>query len=559
MAAATQHQVRAIATQEIEGHNACPICGFPLMWNLDDPTPPPGHSPDRSWGFAQLALKQLPDVTMQAATAFGINTRRNAEEFHLTDGYLTRDHAMARLYLTPPIGLMSPENAFYLRKHVARSVPLHQLFHFTRVDLRALFGPNLNEFQNTRFAERLAILTRPLLVTCSQCNENYKAIAELNQLYELTYGALMGENPTHENQFYTLMFDCLADPASFTNTAGQSVHIRVNNAERQRYWQCEVWLVRSCLLFLIQQCHVLVDGNRVNSANPDFRLRMGASHMGVCDFLMSQILAPVFYERFAIDYSFVDLHRRFLMRVVKWAKDNHAAPKLPATVTQPGPPPITLHVEDASPLLLWRWVLGKGVAFLNSAPNARDEFDSPNMYWMDITAGTFRNDAQLIKNRVMNFVQDWGPVIGLALEGHLPPPAARPALQWTNQKISLYTYFHRSLGLYTDHATGVTTDYEMRRRRVVSYVVPGGAPAPPLLNLIMVHHRIKDMEEAFRAVFGLVPNIAGGMPYFKRVMYHHLRFLTIPRMECYALWIFHDPVRWTRWTQALFRLMQFLN
>lgn len=416
-AAAPEHQLRAIATQVILSHNACPVCGFPLMWNLGNGQV---DTPDRKWYYAQDALKNLPPLQIHRELAFGNRNRRNAEEFHMTDGYLTRDHAMSRIFYTPPIGLMGPESDFYQRRVLLRDAAQHQLFHFTRAQLRALFGNNLDNFRNSEFVERMSVLSRVLIVTCSPCNQNYIASAQLTSMFEAIYGGrVAGENPATENQFYTLLFDSLADPASF-RVAGQTVHITVD-AERQRYWQCEVWLVRSCLLFFAQQCNML-GGNKGLAANPEYRLRMGSSQMGVCDFLMTQILAPVFYEKYGISVHFVDLHRRFLMRLVIWAKENNAAPTNRRTVIQPpvagaggGVGPSTrLQVEDDSPLLLWRWVLGSRVVVPNGPPEARDEYNSPNRYWMDVPVLGLKTSADLIKDRVMDFVDDWGVRIGAA-------------------------------------------------------------------------------------------------------------------------------------------------
>ena len=551
-AAAPEHQLRAIATQVILSHNACPVCGFPLMWNLGNGQV---DTPDRKWYYAQDALKNLPPLQIHRELAFGNRNRRNAEEFHMTDGYLTRDHAMSRIFYTPPIGLMGPESDFYQRRVLLRDAAQHQLFHFTRAQLRALFGNNLDNFRNSEFVERMSVLSRVLIVTCSPCNQNYIASAQLTSMFEAIYGGrVAGENPATENQFYTLLFDSLADPASF-RVAGQTVHITVD-AERQRYWQCEVWLVRSCLLFFAQQCNML-GGNKGLAANPDYRLRMGSSQMGVCDFLMTQILAPVFYEKYGISVHFVDLHRRFLMRLVIWAKENNAAPTNRRTVIQPpvagaggGVGPSTrLQVEDDSPLLLWRWVLGSRVVVPNGPPEARDEYNSPNRYWMDVPVLGLKTSADLIKDRVMDFVDDWGVRIGAALGQPRAVPGGAPLDPYI---ASMYAFFQKSLGLYTDPLTNATTDYSARMKRILTL----GGP-PPLLHEVIEHHRIADVEQAFLVVFGPFPH-GRNMPYHKRVMYHHLVYVTIPRMESYALEIFPNHASWQLWANALYRLLVFL-
>jgi hypothetical protein len=180
------------------------------------------------------------------------------------------------------------------------------------------------------------------------------------------------------------------------------------------------------------------------------------------------------------------------------------------------------------------------------------------MYWMDVSGATFYASAALIKDRVLDFVQVWGDVIGLALSTVPPAPGPGGAVvapPWNAQKVSLNQFFHSSLGTYRLPG-GVISHYTQKRNQILTHRI--GVVGAFLLNSVIMHHRIGDIEQVFQAVFGNAP--AGiVMPYWKRVMYHHLVFVTIPRIQCYALDCFANPAEWTPWTQALASTMHFLH
>ena len=139
--------------------------------------------------------------------------------------------------------MVYPEPPFYVQ--VAPPNVRRSLFHFTRAELQHLLPMNLPGYAlRTSFFEEVGVARNNITYACAECNQTYSVGQRVQWLLADVLGLPLPQDqddsaiPT-ENAFYTLVFDCMAQPGTEYIEA---------DTRRRRTWQAELWMVRTLIL-----------------------------------------------------------------------------------------------------------------------------------------------------------------------------------------------------------------------------------------------------------------------------------------------------------------------
>ena len=506
----TGYSKRAVAYSVINAHNTCPVCGFPLAWgrecDADDLT-----SSDTLWYLAQTTLRELGPGLGRAGEKISFGNVRgvNGQQFHYTDRECTREFGRPCLYRTPGRRTVYPEPPFYVQvvpPNVRRS-----LFHFTRAELQHLLPMNLPGYAlRTSFFEEVGVASNNITYACAECNQTYSVGQRVQWLLADVLGLPLPQDqddyaiPT-ENAFYTLVFDCMAQPGTEYIEA---------DTRRRRTWQAELWMVRTLILITAHHSR--------SASGIDDRKWLKRCHMdmGCLDFLTSQLLGMLLMANFDFpNTSYRQLHQNYLSRLAYWAHVNEMT---------------NIPSANKTPCCLWKWVFGQRVA---GSPRRTLLHGANNNYLMAMAPTGSVDAAGLLKDRFIDFAAEWVPIIGHALLGTMPGPGVDGALV-----LRLNTFFQLFGPNYIESMRTMPNESLLAPEvtRLLLHKPYSLVPVPDqaaLFNIafsdhVLLYHSIAGVEAKFREKFGVALDAA--FPMYRRIMYHHLIETQIRRMDYYA-------------------------
>lgn len=501
-------------------HNSCPVCGLPLMWKRSAPV-----GADMRWWEAQVLLRSLVVKTYRKVMSFGKISARDgvtATCFHFTDICLTRQLNKPLLYITPPRGVFPTEPMFYLAPNARH----HRLFRVGEAGLMRMFRVEKPGFPRRArfFQEQLSIAGDRQMLSCAECNSAYYVGKVLKDLGATLYGARRGL--TIDNVMYTILFDCMC-----VEDGDRAISV---NRLREGTWQLQLWLLRSLVLLLAHNLRGTV--NRTSTAYIKGFTRNCHTDIGLLDFLMSQILAAMIYAAYDIRVCFRELHQNYLLRLMPWLyREGFATPTVVGGV-------------DMYPSSLCKWVLGyvwtgppaPGLPSSPGAPRARSEHQDP--YWIQITNTEqgIKTAADWIWARLMQFLDEWIPVLGSALSN----------AAGTHVEQNLFAYWN-------------VPGYARVMETIVNEPV---WVYGSLLDGMIAEHSMDVLERAFRAKFPPPAAIGryAATPQYRKMLYGALLHVVVPRMDYYAACTRANSTanpphnwgeeNWRKWRAAVLRI-----
>lgn len=338
--------------------NACVSCARPLLWN----------SGARDADCADDRFKYLRNMIERygGKGKFGYETvsRSSFNNCHLVHLSYVPPVGASELYETPITNTLTADPRLLLS-------PGNPLFTWSEKDIE-LLCPHIEPVRMARLHEQMALEAQQMWLGCVKCNSQHTCLAGLRKLLKERHNK---ESKMIDSTFYTLIFNCMARDNSNT--------IAIDTYKRET-WSFRLWLNYSCILFLALMQKKIEE---------DEKFYMAHIHMGLADWIMTQILACILYARYDIPMGLVDLHQYYMSNIMHWARSNRACDK------------------QKSPRCLWRWVLGEQDGRKRSELGIGGE---GKPYFL---TGTIAYQARLLHDKIMDFNKHWIHTIGTSLEG----------------------------------------------------------------------------------------------------------------------------------------------
>lgn len=354
---------RGLARVLMERMNACVSCGRPLMW--DDGQCEKDCADDRFKLLHQA-------ITLRKTNCFGNAevSRKSFHMCHLVHMSYVPHFGPSDLYQTPINGTVEADRRLLLFSG-------NPLMKWTEEEIKQLC-PEIKTTRMTKMHEQMAIKTQQTWLGCVDCNREHTCIMGLNNLFKNQHTQFDRLTMNTDRIFYTLIFNCMAYDS--TNN-GTTINIKKHKRET---WLFQLWLNYTCILFLaLMQKEI---------QNKD-KFYMAHIHMGLADWIMTQILASMLYTQYDISIGLVDLHQYYMSNIMHWVKNNRSRP------------------NDKDPRCLWKWVLGKDT----NVGKERDE--EASHYFM---IGNVTVQAKYLHDSLLNFNQHWIKQIGECLTNQKP-------------------------------------------------------------------------------------------------------------------------------------------
>jgi hypothetical protein len=241
-------------------------------------------------------------------------------------------------------------------------------------------------------------------MACKDCNLSHTGDTELRTVFKGITGGIANDHISEVYIMYTMLFDCMADPASLGPATPITPTITYTNLRTMK-WQLELWMNNCSIMFLAQHARSINMASRHATTQYLRMLHMAHKDMGLCDFYMSKMLAALLFVMVPIQVDFIWLHQNFLSLLALWARHEGV-----------------YRTTNIDYHCLWRWVMGEPVSAeplaARTDPSVREaagaaggartyEFipNDQNHYWWKVNDPT--QAAQHMQAKITEFVRSW--------------------------------------------------------------------------------------------------------------------------------------------------------